>query len=345
MSTAKNRVARKGFALPAVLAVTGVVTLIFLVAITALASLNSEAHSARERVRFIQRALTAEARMGYLFSTEPLRQNGILVGGAILTDLENDFSTSTDGLFDLIRTDGRNYLQDIDGPMLVSLQDQAGLINLVHLQGTVLTRFLDDIGIDSLQQTRVQARLTDYVDVDDLRQPEGAEKEDYGAIGVANRPLRRPSEFLSVLGLRDIVDRRAWLRVRDSIAADKSQSNINLNTATPATLRVMLGLTPSQIDLIVRERDISPLTSTYMVDNLVGSRLPWDPDIFYTSPSSSVLIVLRDSRSAWNYRARLSATPASLERPIWIDQTEMTEAPRRVRADTSNAVRLPYAPY
>jgi hypothetical protein len=48
-----------------VLAVTGVVTLIFLVAMTALASLTAEAASARARVRFIARALTAEAMMTF----------------------------------------------------------------------------------------------------------------------------------------------------------------------------------------------------------------------------------------------------------------------------------------
>ncbi|MGN7099928.1 hypothetical protein, partial [Brevundimonas diminuta] len=62
---------RRGFALPAVLAVTGVVTLIFLVAITALASLTAEAAAARARVRFLQRAMTAEAALAYMAATCP----------------------------------------------------------------------------------------------------------------------------------------------------------------------------------------------------------------------------------------------------------------------------------
>ena len=62
---------RAGFALPAVLAVTGVVTLIFLVAMTALSSLTAEAASARARVRFMTRAMTAEAMMVYMAATEP----------------------------------------------------------------------------------------------------------------------------------------------------------------------------------------------------------------------------------------------------------------------------------
>lgn len=67
---------RSGFALPAVLAVTGVVTLIFLVAITALASLSAEAASARARVRFLQRAMSAEAALSFMAATEPTRAYG-----------------------------------------------------------------------------------------------------------------------------------------------------------------------------------------------------------------------------------------------------------------------------
>ena len=81
-----DRRTRDGFALPATLAVLGVVTLIFLVAITALASLTAEARSARDRVRFLQQAMTAEATLAYLASTEPLRPQGFAVGAGRILD-------------------------------------------------------------------------------------------------------------------------------------------------------------------------------------------------------------------------------------------------------------------
>ncbi|WP_409019931.1 hypothetical protein [Brevundimonas vesicularis] len=336
---------RNGFALPAVLAVTGVVTLVFLVAITALASLNAEARSARDRSRFIQRAMSAEARLTYLVATEPMRQNGVLINGPILMDPDAMVPEADGNLSELVRLDGRPYLLDVEGPMLVRLQDQAGMINLAHLRGQTLTKFLEEVGIDAAQQGRIQARLIDYTDTDSLRQPDGAEIDEYGPAGLANRHLRRASEFLSVLGVREMVEPRAWRRVRDELAADKVQNSFNVNTAGPSALKVMLDLNPSQIATLQREREISVLTDTSMVDSLVGSRLPWEDEVFYTAPSSAMMIVLSDTRSAWTYRARLSSTPVSLERPVWIDQTEMTEAPRRVRADTTDAVRLPYTPY
>lgn len=327
------------------MAVTGVVTLVFLVAITALTSLNAEARSARDRARFIQRAMTVEARLTYLMATEPMRQNGVLVNGPIQMDPDAILPEADGDLTNLVRLDGRPYLLDVEGPMLVRLQDQAGMVNLAHLRGPTLARFLQEIGIDTAQQGRVQARLTDYTDTDNLRQPDGAELDDYGPEGLANRHLRRPSEFLSVLGVREMVNPRAWRKVRDEIAADKVQNGFNVNTAGPVALKVMLDLNPSQIAILQREREISALASTSTVDMLLGSRLPWEDEVFYTVPSSAMMIVLSDTRSAWTYRARLSSTPVSMERPVWVDQTEMTEAPRRVRADTTNAVRLPYAPY
>ena len=53
--------AERGFVLPAVLVVVGVVALIFLVAITALDSLAAETRRITDEVRFRQSALSLEA--------------------------------------------------------------------------------------------------------------------------------------------------------------------------------------------------------------------------------------------------------------------------------------------
>ena len=168
---------RTGFALPAVLAVTGVVTLIFLVAITALASLTAEANSARARMRFLQRALSAEAALAYMAATEPMKANGLS-----LNDLrafneygETQPEATPSGLaVELVRLDNRPYLMDVDGPLILRLQDQAGMINLMRLNGPPLTRLLERLGVAASQRDILAARYQDYVDLDDLRQPNGA---------------------------------------------------------------------------------------------------------------------------------------------------------------------------
>lgn len=338
---------RDGFALPAVLAVTGVVTLIFLVAITALASLSAEANSARARVRFLQRALTAEAELSFMAATEPLRANGLSVN-----DLRafNEYGetlpqTSPSGLpIELVRLDNRPYLMDIDGALVVRLQDQAGMINLPRVQGAPLSRLLERLGVEASLRDTLAARYQDYVDLDDLRQPNGAERRDYVAGAPPNRPLLRPSEWLSVLGMRDAVERGRWTAMKDKLASDPISSAININTASPEALAILFDLTADQAAAVLREREIAPLLSINDLETATGTQPTWDYEQIYTFPSSSTILTIRDTRSAWTYRARLALTPSGLEQPLWIDQTELTEAPRRAVADTSDATRLPYTP-
>ena len=338
---------RAGFALPAVLAVTGVVTLIFLVAITALASLTAEANSARARMRFLQRALSAEAALAYMAATEPMRANGLSVNDLRAFDDygETQPQTASSGLaVELVRLDNRPYLMEIDGPLILHLQDQAGMINLIGLRGPPLTRLLERLGVETSQRDTLAARYQDYVDLDDLSQPNGAERRDYADGGPPNRPLVRPSEWLSVLGARDAVSRGRWRAMRDKLASDPISSAININTASPEALAVLFDLTEDQAAAVLREREVAPLLSINALEAATGARPAWDYEQIYTFPSNSLVFIIRDTRSAWRYRGRLSLTPSSLEQPLWIDQTELTEAPRRAVADTSDATRLSYAP-
>lgn len=338
---------RDGFALPAVLAVTGVVTLIFLVAITALASLNAEAGSARARVRFLQRALTAEAQLSYMAATEPFKANGLSVN-----DLRaaNEYGetlppTSPSGLpVELIRLDNRPYQMDLDGPLVVQLQDQAGMINLAQLRGLPMSRLMERLGIEASLRDTLAIRYQDYLDLDDLRQANGAERRDYVEDGPPNRPLLRPSEWLSVLGMRNAVERERWSATKDKLASDPLSNAININTASPEALAVLFGLSQDQTAAVVREREIAPLLSIDALETMFGATGVWDYEQIYTFPTNVTLLTIRDTRSAWTYRARLSLTPSGLEQPLWIDQTELTEAPRRAVADTSDATRLPYTP-
>lgn len=338
---------RRGFALPAVLAVTGVVTLIFLVAITALASLSAEANSARARMRFLQRALTAEAALSFMAATEPMKANGLSVN-----DLRtfNEYEPSSPGTtpsglpVELVRLDGRSYLMDIGGPLVVRLQDQAGMINLAQLRGPPLSRFMERIGVEASLHDTLAARYQDYFDLDDLRQINGAERADYADGGPPNRPILRPSEWLSVLGARDAVQRKPWVAIKDRLASDPISGATNINTASAEALTVWFDLTENQAAAVLREREITPFFSINALETVTGALPAVDYEQLYTFPADSMIVTIRDTRSAWTYRARLSLTPSGLEQPVWIDQTELTEAPRRAVADTSNATRLSYTP-
>lgn len=338
---------RRGFALPAVLAVTGVVTLIFLVAITALASLTAEAAAARARVRFLQRALTAEAALAYMAATEPTRAYGFGVNdlrGSLDMDFGQEPANASGLPVEQIVADGRRYLMDVDGPLVLRLRDQAGMINTALLFGQAHERFLEALGVETGERQPLIARYLDYADFDDLRQINGAERGDYADGGPANRRLIRPSEWLSIQGARQAVDTVAWRRLRGELAADPTATSLNVNTASAAALAVWFGLNESQAEALIRAREQRPLTSLTDIANVTGAALNADYEQIYTYPSGVTILTLHDARSAWIYRARLTLTPFGLEQPLWIDQTELTEAPRRAVADTSDAIRLPYAP-
>ncbi|MNL22851.1 hypothetical protein D3C87_1442130 [compost metagenome] len=147
-----------------------------------------------------------------------------------------------------------------------------------------------------------------------------------------------------MLGARDAVDRDRWRAMRDKLASDPISSAININTASPEALAVLFDLTEDQAAAVLREREVAPLLSINALETATGAQPVWDYEQVYTFPASAILFTLSDTRSAWTYRARLSLTPSGLEQPLWIDQTELTEAPRRAVADTSDATRLSYAP-
>ena len=199
-------------------------------------------------------------------------------------------------------------------------------------------------GVQPGERQALIARYTDYIDSDDLRQPNGAERADYADGGPANRRLIRPTEWLSILGARQAVEPKKWRALRGELAADATAATQNVNTAGPAALAVWFGLNDSQIETVMRVREERPLTSLYDLASMTGAMLDLDQEQIFTYPSGVTILTLHDTRSAWVYRARLSLTPFGLEQPLWIDQTELTEAPKRARADTTDAIRLPYTP-
>ncbi|MFC5344004.1 hypothetical protein ACETK8_19330 [Brevundimonas staleyi] len=336
---------RRGFALPAVLAVTGVVTIVFLVAITALSSLTAEAQSARSRIRFMERALTAEAAVTMMAATEPFSPTGVEVGGLrrVSEFLGMTPSFTTGVRSGDLRMDGRPYQASIDGvPTLIGVQDQAGLINVSTLDQAGLDRLATASGLSITRRRDLYPRLQDYVDSDDLRTLNGAEADDYDEGGPANRRLLLGAEWLSVLGVREAVDARRWRALRDNVVADSTEATGNVNTAPPAALRIRFGLTETETQRAIAARDRGAILSMADLGAIIGRDLNIDPLAIYTYPSGRMIFTIRDTQSPWVYRGRLSLTPGDPDQPFWIDQTETFEGPQRTRADPTDAPAFPY---
>ena len=345
MASSRPAPHRAGFALPAVLAVTGVVTLIFLVAITALSNLNAEATSARARAAFLERALTAEARLAYIAQTEPFGPMGLRIGALRnVNEIGGLMPTESSGLPEAdLRLDGRAYRMPVgEDEVVVRLQDQAGMINLARLDEEGFRRLAVLIGVPSNQVQGLVARYGDYIDPDDLRQINGAERRDYPDSRPANRNLLAPGELLSVLGVREAVDARRWRAIRDQLAVDYQEIPANVNTATPAALQVRYGLTEDQARTAIAARENRVLLSLEDLSAVSGTALPLLEGIF-AYPSGRIVFTIEDERSRWTYRGRLAISPGHPDRPFWIDQTELTERPlRETGPETPDAPEFPY---
>lgn len=336
---------RPGFALPAVLTVTGVVTLIFVVAITALASLTSEAAASRARVRFLERTLTVEATVAFLAATEPFTNRAIAIGSP--RNYDDQFGAGTSAFASGIDPaelllDGTAYVADLSGPIQIVLRDQAGMINLPQMNLFQIADLGERLGIDRTSLEELRPRFSDYADTNDLELPDGAERDAYGHQRIANRPLLTAGEFLSVLGLRTAIDPTQWRTFRDDLAADQTQGTYNINTASPTALQVLFNLSPEQANRALQARDRAPFFSVSALGAATGAPLADDGETLYTFPSGRVVFTFSDGRSAWTYRGRLSITPSHSEQPVWIDQLTITESPRRAVADTTNATAFPY---
>lgn len=338
-----SETSRRGFALPAVLAVTGVVTLIFLVAITALSSLNAETRAGRDRVRFLQAAMTLEATVTYMAATEPLDARGLMPGRARFVASDETFTSRDEASGPEVRLDGRAYTTEIDRPLVVRLQDEAGLINLAQLDAKGFTRFLEMSGGNASDARTLFARFQDYTDADNLRQPNGAEAADYGRAAIGNRKLLRPGEWLGVLGARAAIGPRLWRAIRPEVVSDPAAPTYNVNTATSRALQVHFGLSPRQAESAIRARESRTFLGLSDLVAATGVTLEDEGERFYAFPSGRIVYEIRDAGSAWVYRGRISLTPRGLERPFWVDQTELLEASGRTTSDTSDAVELPYA--
>jgi type II secretory pathway component PulK len=327
---------KAGFALPSVLFVVAMVTLVFLVAIESLTSLAQETRGAKRGVLFQARALSLEADVAYAAATRPLGPAAVMRGPRA-------------GDAALFALDGTPY--DAGSGLTVATQDEAGLINLDDLPPSAMPRLFAALGVSGDGQAVMADRLGDFLDADDLKRPQGAEADDYrhaGLPGPPNGPLRRRDELLGLMGWSSAVDRAAWRAFADNVTADPSSITANINTATAAMLEVVYGLTPAQAQAALARRAQAPFTALTDMGRTVGLGLPGDAELVYTMPSGRFAVKIEDQGAGLAYRSRILLSPEDDQRPFWILEpavstlTAAEKAPNSINPPTSrNALAFP----
>ena len=316
-----DRRARPGFALPSVLFVTAMVTLVFLVAIEALASLASETRRVKTSVAFEADALTLEARTAFVTATRPLGATAALAGaGANATPL--------------LALDGRPYAAGPD--LTVSAQDEAGLINIDNLPAPARPRLFAVMGVNPADQAAMSDRLSDYMDVSDLKRPQGADAADYARAGLPAPPkglLVRRAQALGVLGWDPAVGPARWRNFADNVTADPSSSDVNVNTATAATLEVLYGLTPAQAAAAIARRAVAPYAELEDLGRAAGLKLLSDAERSYTMPNGRLALKVEDAAAGLAYRSRLILSPDDPTRPFWVAEPSTSQLVPAQRAE------------
>ena len=298
--------AKAGFVLPSVLFVVAMVTLVFLVAIQSLNSLAEETRRATSRVRFESSALSLEAQATFVAATRPLGPTAVL----------QSWSRSASPALML---DGRPYEAAPD--LTVSAQDEAGLINLDALTQPAMANLFAALGASSQQQAVMVDRLSDYMDADDIKRPNGAEADDYLRAGLPPPPnavLRRRAQVLGVMGWREEVSAPAWRAFSDNVTADPVNTDVNVNTAPAPALEVLFGLSPAQASKAISRRGAAPFATLEDLGRTAGVALVGDAERVYTFPNGHFALKIQDRGSGWAYRSRLLLSPEDSVRPFWI---------------------------
>lgn len=311
---ARRRSRKSGYALPTVLAIMMVVSLTFATCILALKGLHDETRETVASLEFERAAMSAEARLAYLLSTEPLGPEGLRIGAYRLANNQNNAAARLEqslSTLSLLRFDDRQYRwletgdETVDPPYLVQVQDEAGLINLYQADPAMLGRLFRLADLDEDQSELLATELTDY-----------------NALPPPAEPIRRMSEIYRLPSARDLISDKAYRTLVALAVVHADSRAVNINTAPSRVLQAWFDLTEEQAAQAVDDRDAAPLGSP----NDIGA-VVIDNSINYAFPGGRVRFTMVDPRTGQAYRSTLVMTPTSPVRPVWTENSRLTRQP------------------
>lgn len=300
-------------ALPLVLLLTAVVGATMMASILSLSGLRRETAQARREAEFERLALIAEARFQFLALTEPFGSDGLYVGGA-RDEAGGRFPgyalpTLGDG-GKILAIDERPYRWREAGQSAdyrVTVQDEAGLVNLYQADVAMLTRLFSTAGLNDTDATNLANELIAY----------NAEPE-------LHRPMRRASEIYRLENAPSLLTDRIWRNLSESIVAYPETRAININTASAAVLKIWFDLSDDQAQSIVDNRR--------QQSNTPGSNVLTAPEQIGAAPNGATSYAFSSGRLRFRfadpatgdvYQSSLVLTPANMERPVWIENARI----------------------
>jgi general secretion pathway protein K len=180
--------------------------------------------------------------------------------------------------------DGREHVLAYgESRIRVSVQDEAGKIDINQAPDELLDGLFRSVGVDFDSASRLVDAIADWKDPDDLRRLAGAEAADYRAAGLPYAPRNGP--FLTVDELRLVLGMTPALfaRIRPFVTVHSRSARINPLTAPAEVIRSLPGLMLEQADLYVAMRAELEMPQASMLPALLGAErylAPLSPQTF-----------------------------------------------------------------
>jgi type II secretory pathway component PulK len=249
----------------------------------------------------------------YWLSTARINQNGV-----------------GDGVLAQWIADGRWYRL---GPRVwASLQDERGLISVNHPGSRALRQLLLNEGVDARDADRLLDVLADYVDSDDLRRLNGAEKAEYVAQGLAgprNDYLRSVEELcqLPVWSSRQPLCEALLPALSIRVAP-----LINPNTSSMKVIAALLpNASAGQLQLFETLRKTAPFLDGAAATARTGLSLDVDDYMFHASDEFRLRVWVEGQPRAREYNLRV--LPGGAQAPWQVISSKSVPMPKF--ADTS----------
>jgi len=211
------------------------------------------------------------------------------------------------------RGDGRPHRIRFGGtPITVSLQDEAGKIDLNSAQRALLDALFRVSGIEDDRRDALLDAIEDWRDPDSLRRLNGAEDQEYEAAGrtrgAKDATFNTVEELQQVLGMTP----RLFKRLRPALTVHSHSAGIDDKVAPPEVLRALLlsGEDRDLEEVLARRRDNAAEPSQN-----AGAALTPVIDARFFVPSNGVIYTVRaEARLPAQTRASVAATIKLVQR-------------------------------
>ena len=188
----------------------------------------------------------------------------------------------------------------------VQLQDQRGLLPLNAAERPSLSRLLQNLGVPAQEADAWIDVLLDYQDTDTLKRLNGAEAQEYAALGL---PPPRNDWLISVRELNRMPgwkDRPTVVESVERVASTGRQAVLNPNTAALELLSAWLPSTaPEQLELFDTLRRRAPFISGAAAQRATGLPLDRDNFVFHGGPQLRITVSMTGQTRAHQYNVTL----------------------------------------